>query len=127
MLLSNVAKCFSVASGHGESVIGCTNDRMHEIVMRMHRGTNSLGFVWFDCDGMADAPKGFWELVKEDALAPECHVVFTNAGVNKPGLIRAWQELSTQYAGALFGNVFVLTYTNKVKPQPVSSMKGLWN
>ena len=127
MLISNVVKALSVASGHGEAVIGCTNDRMHDVVMRMHRGTDSLGFVWLDCEGMTDAPKGFWMLVKERALAPECHVVFTNANVNKAGHVRAWQELSTMYAGALFGDVFVLTYNNRVKPQMVSSMKGLWS
>jgi hypothetical protein len=86
-----------------------------------------LNFVWIDCEGCQDPVMNFWILVRDGALASKCNVVFTNANAQKPGLIRAWEELSKQYGGARFGSLYVVEYTDTLKPQVVSSMKGCFN
>jgi hypothetical protein len=112
--------------GEGKAgAIGAMNDVMFATVLGSFRDTDSIDYLWLDCTGLRDAPLAFWELYKARALAPVCHVVFTSVPDQKPGLRRAWQELSHHYGGTQFGNLFLFTFTNLVKPPTMSCMKGL--
>jgi len=126
MLLSRIVGALREAvPSKSKGVVGLTNEALLSSALLTFKDTDSVDFLWLDCEGLHDAPKAFWEMYKAKALAPSCHVVFTSIHTQKPGLIRAWQEFTQQYTGTVFGDMYLFRYTNLVKPQMMSCMRGI--
>jgi hypothetical protein len=124
-LLINALRKVAVAANGG--AVAMPTDEIVKDVIEKFKGSNRITFVWLDCESVTDAPLAFWKLYKAKALADVCHVVFTSATTSKPGLIRAWQEMTQLYGGTVFGDLYLMRFTNLVKPVIVSCMKGIFN
>ena len=127
MLISNVVGALNTMCGSSKGVVGITNNDALTSALDLYGNKDELEFLWIDCEGVMEPTLAFWMLAKNKALSSKCRVVFTNAGVNKPGLIRAWQEFTQLYCGTIFGSLYLMEYNNRVKPQIVSSMKGIYS
>ena len=127
MLISNAVGALNSMCGSHRGVVGITSDAALLSALDLYGNEDELEFLWIDCEGVSEPTLAFWKLAKGRALATKCRVVFTNAGVSKPGLVRAWQEFTQLYCGTIFGSLYLMEYNNRVKPQIVSSMKGLYS